>query len=272
MYEEQIFVLEGHGSTSIWNDGTKKVTFEWGPGSLFSPPLNTWRQHFNGSGDKPARLFGVTSVPPLMNLFRDVDFMFNTPFSFRDRFDANPESFSGQGKTWMTKADRPVWESNFIPDIKTLALHPHPKRGAGYNVKIEMSDNCMSAHVSEFPVGTYKKAHRHGPGAHVVIIDGQGYSLMWPVGEEPKRFDWHEGSVVVPPEDWFHQHFNTGAKPARYLALKARGHKHTRPAGGKSYNFDEDQIEFKDEAPFIRKMFEDELRKNGLVSGMPPIG
>ena len=66
MYEELIFVLEGTGSTAIWNDENKKVTFEWGPGSLFSPPLNTWRQHFNGSGDKPARFLGVTSAPPLI--------------------------------------------------------------------------------------------------------------------------------------------------------------------------------------------------------------
>ena len=87
MYEEVIFVLEGQGSTSVWNDENKKVTFEWGPGSLFSPPLNTWRQHFNGSGEKPARLLGVTSAPPIMNTFRDLDFVFNNPFSFKSRFD-----------------------------------------------------------------------------------------------------------------------------------------------------------------------------------------
>jgi hypothetical protein len=142
---------------------------------------------------------------------------------------------------------------------------------------IEMSENSMSAHISEFPVGTYKKAHRHGAGAHVVIIGGQGYSLMWPQGEEPKRFDWHDGSIVVPPEDWFHQHFNTGAKPARYLALKARGRKHTRPWGSKVYAVDQsaagggDQIEYEDEDPKIRRMFEEELAKNGVKSGMPPL-
>jgi oxalate decarboxylase/phosphoglucose isomerase-like protein (cupin superfamily) len=135
----------------------------------------------------------------------------------------------------------------------------------------------MSAHISEFPVGTYKKAHRHGAGAHVVVIGGQGYSLMWPQGEKPKRFDWHDGSVVVPPEHWFHQHFNTGPTPARYLALKAMGHKHARPWGQRTYAVDEsvkgggDQIEYQDEDPSIRLMFEQELKKNGVTSGMAAV-
>jgi hypothetical protein len=100
---------------------------------------------------------------------------------------------------------------------------------------------------------------------------------MWPEGGDPKRFDWHDGSVVVPPEDWFHQHFNTGAKPARYLALKARGRKHTRPWGSKIYDVDQstagggDQIEYEDEDPKIRQMFEEELAKNGVKSRMPPL-
>ena len=277
LFEEMIYVVEGYGATSVWNDENKKISFEWREGSLFSPPLNTWRQHFNGSGAKPARLLAVTSAPPTINTFRNLDFVLRNPFSFDDRFDADPDDFSGKAETYKIK-DRQVWDTNFIPDVRTLQLHSWEKRGAGgSNIMIELSRNSMGAHISQFPVGTYKKAHRHGPGAHVIIIGGQGYSLMWPEGEPIKRFDWREGSIVVPPERWFHQHFNTGPTPARYLALRAGGRKYPRPWGSKSYAVDEsvksggDQIEYQDEDPQIRRMFEQELAKQGVACRMDAV-
>jgi len=41
-----------------------------------------------------------------------------------------------------------------------------------------MAESMMGSHVSRFPIGIYKKAHRHGPGAHVFILTGKGYSLL----------------------------------------------------------------------------------------------
>ena len=277
LFEETIFVVEGNGATSIWNDEIKKVTFEWQAGSLFSPPLNTWRQHFNGSGTRPARFLAVTSAPPMINLFRNPDFIFNNPFSFDDRFAADPESFSGQGEAYQHKG-RHMWDTNFVPDVRSLGLHVLERRGAGgRNLQIALAENSMGVHISEFPVGTYKKAHRHGPGAHVVIIGGQGYSLMWPEGEPIKRFDWHEGSVIVPPDMWFHQHFNTGTTPARYLAIRAGGGKFPRAWGSDNYTGDKsikgggDQIEYEDEDPRIRRWFEQELAKQGVACRMDAV-
>src|SRR5262245_23698839 len=84
-----------------------------------------------------------------------------------------------------------------------------------------MARGPTTSHVAQFGVGRYKKAHAHGPGAHVIIMSGEGYTLMWPEGEEPRRYEWKEGSMIVPPNAWFHQHLT----PARLR----RGISRSRP-------------------------------------------
>jgi oxalate decarboxylase/phosphoglucose isomerase-like protein (cupin superfamily) len=170
-----------------------------------------------------------------------------------------------------------VWQTNFVPDVHTMQLHTWAQRGGGgSNVMLELADNSMGAHISQFAVGMYKKAHRHGPGAHVVILDGVGFSLLWEKSfEEHTKCDWKPGAVIVPPEDWFHEHFNTGAAPARYLALRFTGLKHRqavskRGEDGSDVSVKEGgwQIEYEDEDPSIHKLFESDLKKNGATCQM----
>jgi len=279
LFEESIYVVSGQGATTVWNDENEKQTFEWQAGSLFSPPLNTWHQLFNGSGSEPARYLAVTTAPTMINLLHNLDFIFHNDFAFKDRFDGRDEYFSGKGTLYGGEYDGfrfagNAWETNFVPDVRSFKLLEYNVRGAGgKNIKFELSENTTACHISEFPVGTYKKAHRHGPGAHVIILGGEGYSLIWPEGEPIKRYDWREGSMVVPPDSWWHQHFNTGKNSARYLALRSFGSKKHRGAGKKykgtvDRKLGGDQIEYDDEDPIVRTMFEEALAKNGLESRM----
>jgi gentisate 1,2-dioxygenase len=216
MFEEEVVVLSGRGASTVWLEGGKKQTFEWGPGSVFSPPMNAWRQHFNGSADQPVRLLAVSNAPVMINLFRSKDFVFNCDHAFKDRFSGEEDYFSPKGKALPNL----IWRSNFITDINTFTLQDYSWRGAGGSgVMFEMANNTIQSHIAQFPVGTYKMAHRHGPGAHILILSGEGFSLMWQDGKPKEKLEWGAGSFFVPPDMWYHQHFNTGKEPARYFAV-----------------------------------------------------
>ena len=220
LFEEMVFVLDGRGSTTVWNDAGQRVTFEWKAGAIFGIPLNCWHQHFNGSGQAPARYVAVTNAPPVINLYEDIDFVFGFKHDFKSRFSGEPDYFAA-GK------ERQEWtlNTNFIADAVNLPLALAEERGAGGgHIRFNLAKSSLSGHISQFPVGTYKKAHAHGPGAHVIILSGEGYTLVWhDLHGEPIRYDWEVGTLLVPPNAIYHQHFNTGATPGRYLAFKHSG-------------------------------------------------
>ena len=78
--------------------------------------------------------------------------------------------------------------------------------------------------------------------------------------------------MIVPPNMWFHQHFNTGTTPARYLAFKYEGvairNAQGVPKAWISKRIGGDQIDYADETPEVRTMFTDALARNGLKPKM----
>jgi len=272
LFEELVYVLEGRGATSVWIDEGQKQSFEWQRGSLFAIPLNASYQHFNGQGDKEARLIAVTDAPLVFNLFHNEDFIMNNTYAFTDRFRGEEGYFAGKG---TLHKDR-VLVTNFVADVPNVVPVDWHERGKGNRTMFfDLAESTMGAHVSEFPVGIYKKAHRHGPGAHVIILSGEGYSLLWPEGKERMRVSWKRGSVVVPPEGWFHQHFNPGDKPARYLALKMLSRRFKLQPGKIKADVSVEeggmQIEYEHEDPDIRRIFEEECARSGATVQMPSL-
>ena len=278
LYEEIIYVVSGRGAASVWTGDGPKRTFEWKQGSLFAAPLNAWHQLFNGSGTEPARYLAVTTAPPTMRLFKDDDFIFNNDFAFSKRFKGEDDYFSGNGTLYSGR----VWDASFIPNVPDMPLYSWEGRGAGgINAMFEMAGNAMKGHVSEFPVGTYKKGHRHGPGAHLLILSGDaGYSLLWHEEDmsDMTKADWKVGAMVVVPSDaCYHQHFNTGSRRARYMALgygsggTAAG-LHTPFAGSGKGDVSQKQggmqVEYEDENPLVLDLFEEECLKRGARPDM----
>jgi mannose-6-phosphate isomerase-like protein (cupin superfamily) len=56
LFEHAMLVLSGQGSTMVRDHAGHSHSFEWGPNSIFAPPLNTEHRLFNASGRESARI------------------------------------------------------------------------------------------------------------------------------------------------------------------------------------------------------------------------
>src|SRR5262245_19917243 len=73
-------------------------------------------------------------------------------------------AFSASGKGKEVASHR-TWESNFIPDVRDFGLRDRSLRGQGATgIRLHLACNTMSAHLEQYPSGTYSRGHRHGPG------------------------------------------------------------------------------------------------------------
>jgi mannose-6-phosphate isomerase-like protein (cupin superfamily) len=271
--DELVYALDGRGLTTVWGEGKAKKVFEWQKHSLFLIPRNHHAQIANTQGEKPARLLHYNSLPLAMTLIPDAEFFFkNFNFDPDVMYGEAGGGFYSEAKLVRQAGDserRSFWHGNFFPDMRAWdKLIPFKGRGAGGHVVwVRFPRSPLWNHMSVFPSKTYKKAHRHGPGTLVVIVAGEGYSFMWPEGKEKVHIPWREESCFVPPNRWFHQHFNLGGAPARYLAFHA-----PKGAASTSERIEDrarDQIDYAEEDPIVRETFEGELEKRGLASVMP---
>ncbi len=282
MYDEIFYVLKGRGATSVWYEGGPKQTFEWQEDSVFSIPLNAWHEIYNGSGDEPARLFAATTLPNAINSYASPEFVFNCPMTFKDRFDPNDEMyFSGKGN----HLEHRYLETNFIPNALATDLDRWEDRGPGNNMMISMAYGQLICHMSEFPPMSYKKGHnsrairpstRGGAITAYMMMSGVGYDLQWEEGVTPgpgvplgERVDYRRHTILTNGPG-YHQHFNISDEPIRYMVLRHGNPRFSGSVGARSADAVNSNIQFDDEDPAIRELFESELRKRGLESAMPP--
>lgn len=283
LYEEVIYIMEGHGSTTLQAPDGATRQFEWGEGSLFAIPLNTPHRLF--AGGQPVRYVAFTTAPLVFDLFYNEEFVFNTPFIFTERFDGSKEWFELDIRKPPSARGMGLWETNFIADLRKVAIDAAEVKGKGVQLtQFEIAGNSLIGHLAKWPVGQYHKAHHHGGGAILYIVQSEGFTLMWPneLGERPYesgrgadvvRIDWKPGSVFSPPTGWFHQHCNTGSVPALQLAMRNGSSK--TPLGVRkaqrrngvltSTREGGTLIEYEDEDPAIRPMFLEALARNGVA-------
>jgi quercetin dioxygenase-like cupin family protein len=285
LFEEQVIIVRGEGEFHLWQtDPAKKVVVPWRRGSLFAPPLNTWHQFIN-KGKEPVRMAAVTDLPLKLDIFRNPDFVFNNNYNFTDRYNGQPDYFDPEKSIdYSPKTAHSLSIVNLVRDAWTWRLF-HAGQGYGdIDRHFLLSDNSMTGHIEAWPVGAYQRAHRHGPGASIVHMGGPGYTLLWPMslgttpwkdgrGAKVVREDWKEGTFLIPPINWYHQHFAIGPANAKFIMLGSgpSNEKYritTRVLRGEDVGH---MILFKDEDPYVRQLFEKEVAKSGAKVLMPPV-
>lgn len=295
LYEEIYYVVEGRGTTEVWQESRpKKQTFEWGPGSLFAIPLNAWHRVVNATSS-PALLLAGTTAPNVINLIRDAEFMMNCPYDFLKRFDASDDYFKPVEDIYADPVrGLAMRQTNIIPDILTCELPRDNRRSFSYRrVEPHMAWANFYMKIAQYATGQYSKAHKHSSGAILVCIKGKGYSYTWPdrlgmrpweagLGDQVKKQTYEPvGMISAAPMrgDWFHQHFGTHPDGLRLLVFDGPygpGFRHggapgdeTKDGGAIDTRDGGRAISYVDEDPQIRKAYQAALAAEGMTTGMP---
>ncbi len=283
LYDEIIYILRGKGLSEVWQEGGSKRSFEWREGSLFGMPTNAWHRLVNG-GQEPVLFLAKTNTPVVMNNFRDPEFIFNCDYKFIDRYTGQADYFQPNTEKRYTDYGRSGWYTNFVPDVRTTFLAE--KSGAmGKGIHFRMA-TWDWLHADTCPVGKYERSHYHSPGAVLLALNSTGYVLLWPWqygihpfqdghGDKVVKFNWKVNSIFCSsagPGEWFHQtQFNTGRELGRRLVLSRHLDNKSKSHGQSIREKGGTHIEYEDEDPEIRRMFEGELRRKGIECAMPPV-
>ncbi len=285
IYEAVMFVLSGTGATTIWQEGEPKRTIEWSEGALLAIPLNAWHQEFNSSANQPCRILFGTNMAQVINLYRNLDYVFKNPFIFNDRYSFYGETdYVEKGTHWNLR----LFQTNFIADTRTFTLDSWNERGTRTSImRLSMGNSGSNIHILEVSEGTYVTAHRHVPGGHVILIGGEGYEYLFMPGDEMTaekrmKIPMKPYAVIAPRRNEYHQHFNTGKGPLRQLAFKgwetitafttSKGQYDpvgaARSDNAFAFSF---KLRYDQEDPRIREEYYRELEKNGITLRLKPI-
>jgi hypothetical protein len=212
----------------------------------------------------------------MMNLLRDDEALFSAPLTFPNRYTADPEYFTDEHDEtfdyWGPELN--VHFANFIPDLDRIELIPWPRAKGSRGAFLEIAGGVLAAHVIEMAGGVLTKIHRHGPGAHVLWLDGAGYSRLGQSMEDMIREDWGPGTLLVPPSGWWHNHAVVTSHPARHIALKIGGRRnsiHRLNHGSMlSTRMGGSQLEFDDVPESVRRGLWEEFAASCRAQGTTP--
>ena len=194
-YEEAFYVLSGAGETEITLSNGDKQTIAWGEKKLFAVPVNSTARHRSTSAS-PARFVALSDFRYLMGLYRNEAFLFGNSSPMHER--------QARACAAGLVAD-PAAQAASNEELSPLAL-------ADMSVGVDLT--VLAPRMSTL-------ARRQMQGRHILGVDGAGFTLSF---SSPKsdvtRIDWKHGVLAGLGPMRFHQHFNAGATPARFVSIE----------------------------------------------------
>jgi len=277
LFEEVVYVLSGHGNTTIETSDGRKHSFEWGPKSLFALPLNARYQHFQfeRARTRAARLdqqsrAHAQSVPQRILCVRQRVRVSRTP--------GRGEVFQRGRRVHSGAAGPQHVGDQFRPGSRRLRAQGvgaarrgrvehdvHPRRR--HYARPHLADAGRYLQKGASPRSRFPRLRRHRARFLAAVVRDE---------KDFVRIDWKHGWVFAPPDQMFHQHFNTAPDPARYLAIAFGSLRYPFTADKRRVFLGMDvsvkdggcQIEYEHQDPRIHGIYLEELAKHRVPSGM----
>ncbi|HEX9879149.1 MAG TPA: cupin domain-containing protein [Candidatus Binatia bacterium] len=235
--EAVIYVLQGKGHSII--DG---VRYDWEEGDFISVPMFAWHRHLN-TDSKDFIYVAATTGPLSLSLGLAVyeDERYPEYWVFGGKGEKSMQSLipgaaEGNRVRMKTESDRPLRNATdalYEEHLLFASGEEKRRRGSqvlkkGKEIRFEATPMGRIAYVidprtgfvmrvlgtllAEILPGKSSGAHQHMYEEVNYVLSGEGYSII-----EDKRYDWGKGDVLCLPVFSWHQHFNTGKEPARFL-------------------------------------------------------
>lgn len=260
--EAVIYILQGRGYSVI--DG---VEYPWEAGDLICVPVFAWHRHHNQSDEDlvyVAATTGPFSLAMGIAIYEEEKYPEYWIFAQKgeeamktlipggaeipaaSRVPLDPSAWKPEGAE-----SEPLSPARLYYEQLAFAFEEEKRRRAGkvlvkgrdlrfgstpmgrlaYAVdpRLGFHVKLLSTLIAEIPPGRRSGAHRHIYEETDYVLAGEGYSII-----EDRRYDWKKGDTLVIPVFAWHQHFNTGSEPARFLvhssrvAMESTGYVHTQ--------------------------------------------
>ena len=128
-------------------------------------------------------------------------------------------------QAWLAKAkmDIPVHEGLMIEDVATIPLRSWPQLGEGVSgLYLRFAGyQIIDGRILEIPGGARTESQRQFCEIVLYFINGSGYTILQQEGKPEQTVQWSQGSLLAVPLNVRHQHFSTGDRPARMLAVSS---------------------------------------------------